>query len=62
MRGGRNEEEDYRGEGREKEMVEEGVLSALGETGKSGLGRVAGQVREWVERGLRETEGGQKGK
>lgn len=29
--------------------------------GRADLGRVAGQVRERVERGLRETEGGQKG-
>lgn len=37
-------------------------MNALGETGESGPGRVAGQVRERVERGLGETEGGQKGK
>lgn len=29
--------------------------------GRADLGRVAGQVRERVERGLRETERGQKG-
>lgn len=29
--------------------------------GRADLGRVAGQVRERVERGLRDTEGGQKG-
>lgn len=35
--------------------------SVLGETGESGPGKVAGQVRERVERGLRETKGGKRG-
>lgn len=30
----------------------------LGETGENTLGKVAGQVRKRVERGLRESEGG----
>lgn len=45
MRGGRNEEEDYRGE----LIEEEGVgVGGLGETGESSPRRVVGQVRKTV--------------
>lgn len=54
---GRDEEGDYRGDGRQKERSG-GRL--LGDTGQSGPGRVAGKVRERVERGLGDTEGGGK--
>lgn len=45
MRGGRNEEEDYRGELREEEGV---GVGGLGETGESSPRRVVGQVRKTV--------------